>query len=170
MGILRIISHNIGREVRTRKPDDLVPYPADFRGRLLHDPDRCVGCEICAYVCSPSAITFAGSTERTIAWEYFAEQCTFCGRCVDFCPSDALSFAREAPVVTGDRTEHRIVHHVPYQTCARCGKPVLPMPEEMLAQYYGGVLPSEVADMSHLCDVCRRRVMGERIKRSFTGE
>jgi formate hydrogenlyase subunit 6/NADH:ubiquinone oxidoreductase subunit I len=169
MGIFRIVFRNLEHKVRTRLPGDRVPYPAGYRGMLLHEADKCVGCKICAYVCSPGAITFDESGDQHLTWQYFAEQCTFCGRCVDYCPNSALGFARDAPLVTGDRAEHRVAHQVPYHLCARCGKPVLFLPDSLLARPYGEVAPAEVKELCHLCEECRRRVLSERVKRSFVG-
>ena len=170
MGILRVILQNLEHKARTRRPDEPVPYPEGYRGMLCHEVDRCVGCKMCAYVCSPGAIAFDEEGDQFITWKYFAEQCTFCGRCVDYCPASALSFEQKSPVVTGDRAQHRVVHHVPYQTCTRCGRPMLPMPDFMLARLYGEPLSEEIVELGHLCQECRRRVIGSRVKCSFGGD
>ena len=53
MGILGVVWRNLTRAVRTRRPDDLVPRPAVFRGLIEHEAALCTGCHACAYVCAP---------------------------------------------------------------------------------------------------------------------
>ena len=61
--------------------------PADkFRGKPVVDDKNCVGCETCANVCPPSAITVYDDKEkgvRTIIRDW--GRCIFCGQCEAFC-------------------------------------------------------------------------------------
>lgn len=62
-----------------------VPFTG-FRGRPVVDDENCVGCETCANVCPPHAITFSDDTEkkiRTITRDY--GRCIFCGMCQEHC-------------------------------------------------------------------------------------
>jgi len=62
-----------------------VPFE-NFRGKPVVDNDNCVGCETCANVCPPMAITFKDDTVkklRTIRRDY--GKCIFCGQCQDHC-------------------------------------------------------------------------------------
>jgi len=62
-----------------------VPFE-NFRGKPVVDNDNCVGCETCANVCPPQAITFTDDTEkklRIIKRDYC--KCIFCGQCQDHC-------------------------------------------------------------------------------------
>ncbi len=57
-----------------------------FRGRPVVDNDNCVGCETCANVCPPCAITFTDDVEkrvRIIKRDY--SKCIFCGQCEEHC-------------------------------------------------------------------------------------
>jgi formate hydrogenlyase subunit 6/NADH:ubiquinone oxidoreductase subunit I len=62
-----------------------VPFE-NFRGKPVVDDENCVGCETCANVCPPQAITFIDdkhNATRTIKRDY--GKCIFCGQCQEHC-------------------------------------------------------------------------------------
>lgn len=62
-----------------------VPFEK-FRGKPEVDDDNCVGCETCANVCPPNAITFEDDKttgKRVIKRDY--GKCIFCGQCQEHC-------------------------------------------------------------------------------------
>jgi hydrogenase-4 component H len=62
-----------------------IPFE-NFRGKPVVDDENCVGCETCANVCPPKAITFIDDRDkgiRTIKRDYGL--CIFCGQCQEHC-------------------------------------------------------------------------------------
>ena len=152
--ILHIIGKNIAEPADTISLPLRTPPPAGFRGLVLLDPKRCIGCGLCAYVCVSESVT-GSSNETEYHWQYEPGRCTFCARCVDRCPGDALSMSADSPPVYALPGELSTAHTVPFPPCKRCGKPKRPAPETLLPW-----LAANVSDQAHklysLCERCKR--------------
>ena len=169
MGILGIVWRNLGNRSRTRAPDDLPPRPAPFRGLIEQDPSLCTGCRTCEYVCAPKAISFGHADANGITWSFFAGQCSFCGLCVQYCPTHAITNRGELPPVTGDQSRLRVAHHIMYQPCAECGRSIIPIPAAALEQVYGTKLTELEAEQRTLCQECRQKAASKQIRDAFLG-
>jgi len=70
----------------TKFPEEAhIPFE-NFRGKPVVDDKNCVGCETCANVCPPQAITFSDDKVkrvRVIKRDY--GKCIFCGQCQEHC-------------------------------------------------------------------------------------
>lgn len=171
MKILNVLLSNFSKAARTRTPSDRVAYPDGYRGELQHVTELCVGCTTCHYVCSPGAIQFTKLDGKHIIWKYQGMQCTFCGKCVEYCPTNALSFEQFAPTnETKSVPEILVSHTVKYSQCENCGKPVIPLPLETLEKLYWGAPTEDMHMLNRLCENCRNRATVERMKASLLGE
>jgi hydrogenase-4 component H len=167
MGILGIVRRNFRHRHRTRRPDDMPPRPPPFRGLIEQDASLCTGCRTCAYVCSPKAISFTEEHETGITWNFFAGQCSFCGLCVQYCPTHAITNRGKLPPITGDQSRLKVAHEIRYHPCASCGTPIIPIPEEALAQVYGAAVTDLEVEQSRLCQECRRKAASRRLHDIF---
>ncbi|MDP2423060.1 MAG: 4Fe-4S binding protein [Bacteroidales bacterium] len=62
-----------------------IPFE-NFRGKPVVSEEHCVGCQTCANVCPPGAITYDDNKEthtRIIVRDY--GKCIFCGQCQEHC-------------------------------------------------------------------------------------
>ena len=57
---------------------------------LLFDKDKCVGCNVCVNTCS-SDVMIPNPEKGGEPVVLFAEECWFCGSCVQECPHKALT-------------------------------------------------------------------------------
>ncbi|MEW5959896.1 MAG: 4Fe-4S dicluster domain-containing protein [Chloroflexota bacterium] len=170
MNILNLLSVNLGQGSRTRLPDDAVPYPAGYRGRLNHEAALCTACGTCVYTCSPGAITRDAGDPQVVVWNYAEDRCTFCGFCVEYCPTQALSFEPAAPAAITERAQHYLSHPIDFQPCPDCGQGVRPMPEATLIRLYGDPLPADIAASRGLCERCRQRATSRRFLAVLAGK
>jgi len=119
-----LLGRKTGR-VTMEYPEQKWRVPAGYRGAptLVRDPDgreKCVGCQLCEFICPPRAITIkpgqlpGGSKDGNV--ERYAEEfeidmlrCIYCGLCEEVCPEEAI-FLREDYTVTGYRRSD-LVHN-----------------------------------------------------------
>jgi|SRR5271165_2534933 len=152
--ILHIIGKNIAEPPGTISLPHKTPPPTGFRGLVLLDPERCIGCGLCAYVCVSESVT-GTSNEAEYHWQYEPGRCTFCARCVDRCPAGALSMSADAPPVYSHPGELNTEHTVPFPKCTGCGKPKRPAPESLL-QWVAANVNDQARELYSLCERCRR--------------
>jgi formate hydrogenlyase subunit 6/NADH:ubiquinone oxidoreductase subunit I len=98
MNILTMMWQNLRRGYQTLLFPARPPVTPRFRGQVLFDPAKCIGCALCRFRCTSRAIEFkAGKSEFT--WSYNPGQCTFCGRCVEGCKEGALRQEEACPPI-----------------------------------------------------------------------
>lgn len=79
-----------------------LPVPEDFRGKLVYESDKCIGCQQCVRNCPSKAIIFK-SEEKKIRIDVV--RCIYCETCVEVCPVNCLSMSQEFLLATPDRKE-----------------------------------------------------------------
>ena len=169
--ILKVIFGNLTSKRATVPLPSSVPTPDQFRGPVEMDADKCIGCGMCSYVCVSNAIT--GADQQTAyAWAYEPGRCTFCARCLERCPVNAISMdpvPLEPYQIPGERN---VKHIVEFDTCPECGEPVRTAHEELLKRAFDN-MTEQIRGLLRLCERCRRlclqsnmRLVAERDKES----
>jgi formate hydrogenlyase subunit 6/NADH:ubiquinone oxidoreductase subunit I len=97
VNIFRLIYQNLRRgPVSFRLPHKHQCTSNQYRGLIVNDAERCVGCGLCAYVCPTAAIEVTRSGEN-YRWSYDPGKCTFCGRCIERCKPHTLGMESQLP-------------------------------------------------------------------------
>ena len=75
-----------------RYPYERTEIPPNFRGRIVFDGKRCIGCKMCMRDCPSKAIEIEKVGEaKVFKANFHLDRCIYCAQCVDSCPKDALS-------------------------------------------------------------------------------
>jgi len=65
-----------------------------YRGRVVLNIDRCIGCKSCVNICPNKALGMVEFGEKKVP-QYDAGRCCLCNLCVEICPTIALSMGYE---------------------------------------------------------------------------
>ncbi|AIF68674.1 hydrogenase [Palaeococcus pacificus DY20341] len=82
-----------------------VPTPEGFRGKLLYDKDKCIGCRLCITVCPAGVFEYVPEIKKVTLW---LGRCVFCQQCVDVCPVNALEMSDEFLLATYDKYDDNL--------------------------------------------------------------
>ncbi len=80
----------IPESVTCSYPKERRKMPASFRGYLIFDPDRCISCFGCAFICPANAIRMKEAEDGRYYPTIDYGKCIFCHFCLDSCPEGAL--------------------------------------------------------------------------------
>jgi|SRR5690606_16152892 formate hydrogenlyase subunit 6/NADH:ubiquinone oxidoreductase subunit I len=85
------------RPVTRRYPFERRPAPARLRGRLIWNPEKCTGCQLCCRDCPSNAIELIiiDRASKQFLMHYHIDRCTFCAQCVHSCRFNCLGMSNE---------------------------------------------------------------------------
>ncbi|NYZ79970.1 4Fe-4S binding protein [Candidatus Micrarchaeota archaeon] len=74
-----------------------------FRGRILYDSKKCIGCRRCFVNCPVHAITF----HKKGKIDFYMGKCVYCGFCRDVCPVKCIHYTHEFEYADSDKKRLR---------------------------------------------------------------
>jgi formate hydrogenlyase subunit 6/NADH:ubiquinone oxidoreductase subunit I len=162
---IRLIGANLLTKRAAVRLPDRVPPPANFRGEVLLDPENCLACGMCAYVCVSEAIKVV-EYQDSFAWSYQPGQCTFCARCVERCSGQALCMKPDPMRAYTHAGELNVQHVVTFPKCRECGQTVRPAGVRIASLAFESAT-EDTRELLTLCERCKRKHLQRHI---FTSE
>lgn len=160
---LKIILRNIIKGPSTIKyPFEDSPAPEKLRGKIKHDPEACVACHMCEYVCAGGAIRIQESEDKQgIEFIVWHNSCAFCGLCEYYCPTKAIHLTNDYHTAHLQAEKYNYTERtlVRKQPCIRCGELIVPLSPILVEKLYGQ--EGDVKGLTKMCEKCRREVIWE---------
>lgn len=108
------------RKATVEYPEEIKAPAPRFRGlpRLYRDENGeplCIACKLCQRSCGTNCFDIAGRKEkgakfmRPVKFDWRLDRCSFCGFCVEVCPTNAIRFSHEFRL-TGVRKDGLLFH------------------------------------------------------------
>lgn len=80
-------------------PENKPEIPEKYRGFIALDPEKCIGCKICAKVCPALKVLKYDEITGKLA-SIDLSRCISCGNCVYNCPKNALNVTKQYELAT----------------------------------------------------------------------
>ena len=88
--------------------------PEGLRGRPVLDPEKCIGCSLCARVCPAFAIELIGGPgPKCEGLKVDLGKCLFCQQCEEVCPRGAIRLTQEYELAVLNKESGVIVFRKP---------------------------------------------------------
>lgn len=115
---------NLKKKPATVKyPNEKAKLYPGFRGRIVFESAKCIGCKMCMRVCPAKAIEIIQVGEETktlpdgkqITTKKFEcvmnlDRCIYCAQCVEACPKKALAYTQDFELAQLDRKKLKLIY------------------------------------------------------------
>lgn len=98
------------------KPAETVKYPfaalelpEGFRGAIVFDADKCIGCGLCVRDCPAEALQIDKKSREEYTLLHYPARCAYCGQCEDSCRHGAISNSNKLVESTTNKGEWVVV-------------------------------------------------------------
>ena len=87
--------------------------PENLRGKLIWDPEKCSGCQLCVKDCPSNALELItiDKVNKKFVMRYNIDRCTFCAQCVESCRFGCLEMSDEMWELASIKKEPFEVHY-----------------------------------------------------------
>lgn len=133
--------------------------PERVRGRVVVDPDLCVGCGVCKYVCAAGAIDISKKADNSgYTITVWRDSCCLCASCRHFCPTGAMQLNNDWHNAHPESEKFECIeqHTIEYVPCLHCGTMFRPLPAKLAERLYAGKPELEAERVRQLCPRCRQ--------------
>ncbi len=71
--------------------------PKNLRGKMIWDPEKCTGCQLCVKDCPSNALELlvVDKVNKKFVMRYDIDRCTFCAQCVESCRFGCIDMSDE---------------------------------------------------------------------------
>ncbi|OYT57541.1 NADH-quinone oxidoreductase [Euryarchaeota archaeon ex4484_162] len=83
-----------------------VETPHGFRGKIVYDKEKCIGCRLCIKVCPSNAIEYKPDEKKI---KIYVARCTFCSQCNDVCPVKCLNMSNEFLLADAEKYSQTLI-------------------------------------------------------------
>jgi hydrogenase-4 component H len=83
------------RPITVRYPFGELELPPYFRGRVVIDEAKCVGCGLCVRDCPGFGLVLQRTPDRDFSLVHYPDRCAYCGQCEDNCRTGAIRLINE---------------------------------------------------------------------------
>ncbi len=89
------------------------PAPAQLRGKLVWDPAKCTGCQLCVKDCPSEALELfvLDKVNKRFVLRYYADRCTYCAQCLENCRLKCLGMSSEEWELASSNKESFVVYY-----------------------------------------------------------
>jgi formate hydrogenlyase subunit 6/NADH:ubiquinone oxidoreductase subunit I len=105
------VDHLCKKPATISYPAEKVVMPANFRGQMIFDPAKCVGCRMCVKDCPAFAIDIVKVGEKKFEAVFDLDKCLYCAQCVDSCFKKAISISANYELAQVDKSKFKVVFH-----------------------------------------------------------
>ena len=133
--------------------------PERVRGRVVIDPDLCVGCGVCKKVCTAGAIDITRKDDKSgYTITVWRDSCCLCATCRHYCPTGAMQINNDWHNVHPESEKYECLeqHTIEYVPCSHCGTMIRPLPLKLAEKLYKDKPEVEAEKVRLLCPRCRQ--------------
>jgi formate hydrogenlyase subunit 6/NADH:ubiquinone oxidoreductase subunit I len=101
------------KPVTEQYPFVRLPAPANLRGKLVWDPTKCTGCQLCIKDCPSEALELIvlDKVNKRFVLRYHIDRCTYCAQCLENCRMNCLGMSSEEWELAGTSKEAFMVYY-----------------------------------------------------------